>query len=60
LLTFYEFFFKILLFCNLLNDIAVGTSIFFRQNLFRVKNVADINQVLLFLLYWILLFVKDL
>ncbi len=29
------------LFCNLLNDTAVETS-YFRQNLFKVKNVADI------------------
>ncbi len=27
-----------------LNDMAVGTFIIFRQNLFRVKNVADINK----------------
>ena len=43
LLHLYESSF-VLPFCNLLNDTAVGTSIFFRQNLLRVKNVADINQ----------------
>ena len=32
------------LFCNLSNDRAVGTPIFFRQILFRIKNMADRNQ----------------
>ena len=43
------------LFCNLLNDRAVGTPIFSgKENLFRIENVADMKQTKNIILFFLL------